>query len=120
MRVPKDEGAAAKGVAVVTQRQMRRVNASQRLLKGTQRALGTVGLRGEVISVDEDMLVISTPKGEATINVNEETRLRISGADEASLADVQVGDVVVVFGRPNLACPIDATGIQVMPKTPAD
>jgi len=60
VRVPKDEGAAAKGVAVVTQKQMRRANASQRLLQGAQRALGTIGLRGEVISVDEGVLVIST------------------------------------------------------------
>ncbi len=120
VQVSKDEDATAKGVAVVTQRQMRRANASQQFLRGTQRALGVIGLRGEVISVDEGVLVISTPKGEATINVDDETRLRIGGEDEASLAEVQVGDIVVVLGRPNLACPIDATGIQVMPKTPAD
>jgi hypothetical protein len=56
-------------------------------------------LRGQVVAVDRDTLLVNTPSGEErTVIVSEETRLRIPGVADPSLADVDVGDYVAAWG----------------------
>lgn len=121
--LPREEGAAAKAVAVVTERRMRRIIAEQQLLRRTQRIVCPLGIRGEVVSIeetapDESTLILSTPRGEVTVKVNEETRFHIPDTEEASLSDIAEGDVIIVVGRPDISCPIDAQHIKVMPERP--
>ena len=116
--VPRGENEAAKLVAVVTQTQMRRIAAQARLLRTVRRAVGAMSVRGEVVAVEGDGLVVSTPHGQVTANATEHTRFWVQGKEEATLADISVGDVVTVMGRPDLSCPISAIGIRVMPERP--
>ena len=121
--LPKEEGAAAKAVAVVTERRMRRITTEQQLLRRTQRIVCPLGIRGEVVSIEETApeeftLILSTPRGEVTVKVNEETRFHIPDTEEASLSDIAEGDVIIVVGRPDISCPINAQHIKVMPERP--
>jgi hypothetical protein len=56
-------------------------------------------LRGQVVAVERDTLLVNTPSGEErTVIVDEDTRLRIPGVADPSLADVDVGDHVAAWG----------------------
>ena len=117
--VPQEEDAAAKSVAIVTERQMRQIATDQRLFRTVQRVVGLSGLRGKVIAIEANILTLSTPRGELTLNVGEDTYFRIPDIEDASLSDVNIGDVIVVMGRADISCPINAIRIQVMPERPA-
>jgi hypothetical protein len=56
-------------------------------------------LRGQVVSVEGDSLLVDTPSGEErTVIVSEETRLRTPGVREPSIEDIDVGDYVGAWG----------------------
>jgi len=108
----------ARSVAVVSKEQMRRINAEIKLLRAVRRAVGSEGLRGQVKSIQGETLVLSLPQGEVTIHVNEDTRFAVRGKENASLEDIQVGDTLLVLGKPDLSCPINASHIVVLPEHP--
>lgn len=58
-------------------------------------------LLGEVSAIDGNTLSVKTRRGEATVLTDEATRYRLPDAEgiEASLADVQVGSHVAIWGR---------------------
>jgi hypothetical protein len=66
-----------------------------------RRQLRRHALRGEVTAIDLDSgsLTLSTRRGEWSIQTDENTRYRISDVDDATLADAQVGDEVLVIGK---------------------
>jgi len=58
-----------------------------------------VRLKGEVTAVQEDGLTLDIRRGEITVLVNEDTRIRIAGTEEGSLADIRLGDRAMAVGR---------------------
>ena len=116
VRIPQGEDEVATLVAVVTRIQMKKLAAEGRLLRTIRRGVGAAGVRGEVIAVNADGLIVSTTHGEVSVNATESTRFWIRGQEEATLADISVGDVVLVMGRPDLSSPIDAIGVRVVPE----
>lgn len=56
-------------------------------------------LRGQVVGVDGNALLIETPSGqERSVIVLDETRLYVPGVREPTVADVDLGDYVAVWG----------------------
>jgi hypothetical protein len=56
-------------------------------------------LRGEVTAVNDDHFILKTRRGQdVTVRVTGDTRYRIPGVENPTLADVQVGDTIVVGG----------------------
>ena len=54
---------------------------------------------GIIVEIDDDSLLLRTPRGEITVNTDERTRYRIPGVEEPSLEDLEVGDHIGVAGR---------------------
>ena len=84
-------------------------------LRDLLRALKRRGLRGQVEAKTGETLTLSTPQGQVTVRVNEDTRFRGPGAEPLTLEDVEVGDTIVVLGLPDITCPINAKGIIILP-----
>jgi hypothetical protein len=56
-------------------------------------------LRGQVVAVEGDALLVNTASGEErTVIVSEDTRLRIPGIREPSIEDIDVGDYLGAWG----------------------
>ena len=53
-------------------------------------------LRGTVTAIEDATLVVTTPQGERSVLTGEETTFRVPGVETATLADVAVGDYVIV------------------------
>ena len=73
-------------------------------------AVGVVGgrpvgeraaVRGRVISIGESSFVVGTARGTVTVLVNEETRFRVPGVEDAGLDDIEAGVGVGVQGTWN-------------------
>jgi len=64
-------------------------------------------LRGQVTAIEDTALTVKTPDGERQVTTNDETRFRIRGVENPTIADVQVGDYIVAKGEP------DSTGTFV-------
>ena len=77
-------------------------------------------IRGEVTAVDLDSntLTVNTRRGEWTIHTTDDTRYRIPGVENPTLADVQVGDQIIALGRPDRDAEGQGTArlIAVVPK----
>jgi hypothetical protein len=60
-------------------------------------------IQGKVTAVDSDAgtLTVNTRRGEWTVHTTDDTRYRIPGVENPTLADVKVGDRVLVAGRPD-------------------
>jgi hypothetical protein len=58
-------------------------------------------LRGRAVDLGAEGLVIGTPHGPVTVLVDDETRYRIPGVDDASLGDVEPGDLILAGGTWN-------------------
>ncbi len=77
-------------------------------------------IQGEVtaVALDSGTLAVDTRRGEWTVHTTDDTRYRIPGVENPTLADVQVGDRVIVAGKPDEDS--DNTGtarlIAVLPK----
>jgi len=73
--------------------------------------------RGEVTAIEDNVLTIETQRGEAQVMTDENTRYRaLLSAKQPSLADIAVGDKVIVFGRRTEDGDALAVAIIVLPK----
>jgi hypothetical protein len=60
------------------------------------------GLRGQVTAIEGDSLLVATRGGEEQrVVVSEDTRLRIPGVSEPTIADIDVGDFIGARGERN-------------------
>jgi RNase P/RNase MRP subunit p29 len=66
------------------------------------RLAGTRGaVRGRVISVGEDSLVVGTARGSLTVLTDEKTQFRVPGVENAGLGDIDEGAGVAMLGTWN-------------------
>jgi len=72
-------------------------------------------LRGTVTAIEDATLVVTTPQGERSVLTGEETTFRVPGVKTATLADVAVGDYVIVRARPAGDGTLLATTVAVLP-----
>jgi hypothetical protein len=73
-------------------------------------------LRGQVVAVEGDTLLVNTLSGqERSVVVGEDTRLRIPGVREPSIEDIEVGDYVGAWGEIDEGGDLLATVVGVIP-----
>lgn len=72
------------------------------------------GVRGTVAAINGATMTITTDQGDVTVNTDSNTIFRLSDKTSASLADIVVGDKVIVSGRVAPTTPIDADGVAVI------
>ena len=74
-------------------------------------------LRGQVTAIEGDVLTIETQRGQVQVMTDEHTRYRaLFGKGQLSLADIEVGDKVIAFGRRAEDGGALAVAIIVLPK----
>lgn len=71
-------------------------------------------LRGQVTAIEDTTLTVKTPGGERQVTINDETRFRIRGVENPTIADVKVGDYVLAKGEPDSAGTFVAQAILVV------
>ncbi len=64
-------------------------------------------LLGQVTAIEGTTLTVKTPDGERQVTTNDETRFRIPGVENPTIADVNVGDYILARGE------LDSTGTFV-------
>ena len=64
-------------------------------------------LLGQVTAIEGTTLMVKTPGGERQVTTNDETRFRIPGVENPTMADVNAGDYILARGEP------DSTGAFV-------
>ena len=69
-------------------------------------------LRGQVTAIEGTTLTVKTPDGERQVTTSDETRFRIRGVENPTIADVKVGDYILAGGEP------DSTGTFVAKAIP--
>ncbi len=75
-----------------------------------------IALRGQVAAIEGATLLVNTPAGEEQrVVTNEGTRFWIPGTRDPSLADVDVGDYVGVWGEMNEEGDLGASVVIVVP-----
>ena len=72
-------------------------------------------LRGQVMAMGDTTLTVKTPDGERQVTTNEETRFRIRGVENPTIADVEVGDYILARGESDSTGTFVAQAILVMP-----
>jgi hypothetical protein len=73
-------------------------------------------LRGQVVAVEGDTLLVNTLSGEErSVVVGEETRLRIPGVREPSIESIEVGDCVGAWGEIDEDGDLLATVVVIVP-----
>lgn len=80
---------------------------------GERRPGARGAVRGRVISVGEDNLVVGTARGSLTVWVDEKTRFRVPGVENAGLGDVEEGAGVGVLGMWNEDGALQAAVVKV-------
>ncbi|TEU12763.1 MAG: hypothetical protein E3J21_20250 [Anaerolineales bacterium] len=58
-------------------------------------------LRGQVTDIEGTTLMVKTPEGERKVTTSHETRFRIRGIEDPTVADVKVGDYILARGKPD-------------------
>jgi len=116
--VPGAEGEPVRAVAVVTDRQMQRINAQQRQLRRVRQVVANQGIRGTVVSIGGSTITIDTPRGQRVVNTDQDTRFRLGRDQEAEFGDIQMGDELLVMGQPDPTCPLEAKGVVLLPERP--
>jgi len=58
-------------------------------------------LRGQVTAIGDTTLTVKTLDGERQVTTSDETRFRIHGVENPTIADVKVGDYIVAKGEPD-------------------
>jgi hypothetical protein len=71
-------------------------------------------VRGRVVSVGDDSLVVGSPRGPVTVLVDGETQFRVPGVEEPGLDDVETGALVAVRGTWNEGGTLRALGVAVL------
>jgi hypothetical protein len=82
-------------------------------------ALGPIGFRGRVVTVNADALGVAVRDDEVSVEIADTTKIRVPGRQNASLADIRVGDWVLVVARVKGMCRTEATAVAVIPSVPA-
>jgi len=72
-------------------------------------------LRGQVTAIEDPTLMVKTPDGERQVTTSDETRFRIRGIENPTIADVKVGDYILAKGEPDSAGAFVAKAILVVP-----
>jgi hypothetical protein len=80
---------------------------------GGRRAGARGAVRGRVISVGEDGLVVGTARGSLTVLIDEKTRFRVPGVENAGLGDIEEGAGVGVLGTWNEDGALQAAVVKV-------
>lgn len=80
---------------------------------------GPIGLRGRVTQIDEPSLGVQVREQQITVVTTESTHIRVPKVENASLADIHVGDWVLIVGRFRGLCQVEARDIGVLPQMPA-
>jgi RNase P/RNase MRP subunit p29 len=74
------------------------------------------GLRGQVVAIEGDSLLVATPAGEQQVVItHEETRFRIPGVRKPSISDIEVGDYLGAWGQRNEDGDLVASVVIVVP-----
>jgi len=58
-------------------------------------------LRGQVTAIEGTTLMVKAPDGERKVTTSDETRFRIRGIEDPTVADVKVGDYILARGKPD-------------------
>lgn len=67
-------------------------------------------IAGEVTAIDGSTVTINRPDGSVgTINIGADTDLRVEGDDDATVADIEVGMVIIAAGKRNADGSIEAS-----------
>ncbi len=72
------------------------------------------GLHGAVTAIEGLTLTVNTPQGEQKVVTDEQTRFRIKGVENPTLADVKVGDYILARGRADEAGELVAPVVVVV------
>jgi hypothetical protein len=72
-------------------------------------------LRGQVTAIEGTTLTVKTPEGEREVTTSDDTRFRIRGIENPTIADVKVGDYILAKGEPDSTGTFEAKAILVMP-----
>jgi hypothetical protein len=81
---------------------------------GGQRAGARGAVRGRVVSIGEDSLVVGTPRGPVTVLVDDETQFRVPGVEDAGIGDIEGGALVGAWRTWNEDGSLQANGIGVV------
>lgn len=81
--------------------------------RGSQGAGRTATLAGRVTAVGSDQLTVGTMRGPTTVRADGETTFRVPGVENPTLADIQVGNRVLVRGTWNEDGTVQAQGVMV-------
>lgn len=73
---------------------------------------------GKVVSANDTMLTVQDPKDRHIVHTDEQTRFRVPGVENATIADIQVGDHIVAVGQPTEGRNLLARWIIVRPAPP--
>ncbi len=76
--------------------------------------------RGVVSANDGATIALETPNGQITVHVTANTRIRVAGVENPTMADIQVGFQATVAGRLKADNSIEAWGIGARPAPAAD
>lgn len=77
-------------------------------------AFTRTGVQGTVAAINGTTVTVTTDQGDVTVNTSNNTLFRLPGKANASLADLKVGDKVIVSGHVAQTTPIDADGVAVI------
>lgn len=84
-----------------------------------QDARGPVSLRGRVTDVAETALRVRMRENVVTVAITDSTRIRVPGVENPTIADIRIGDWVLVVGHPTGLCRIQARAVGVLPPVSA-
>jgi RNase P/RNase MRP subunit p29 len=73
-------------------------------------------VRGRVIGVEGESLIVGTPRGPVTVLVDDETQFQVPGVDDGGLDDIEEGDMVGARGAWTENGALQATGVRVTGK----
>jgi hypothetical protein len=82
-------------------------------------APGPIGLRGRVTQIDAPSLAVRVHEQHITVVTTEATHFRVPTVENANLADIRVGDWVLIVGRLGGLCQVEARDVGVLPQMPA-
>ncbi len=74
------------------------------------------GMRGQVTAIEDTTLVVNTPNGqEVRIVTDDQTRFRVPGVENPTIADVAVGSQLMVYGGRDEEGTLRAQAVVVIP-----
>ncbi len=80
-----------------------------------QDARGPVSLRGRVTDVAAASLRVRIREDVVTVAITDSTKIRVPGVENPTIADIHIGDWVLVVGHPTGLCRIQARAVGVLP-----